>query len=131
MKCNEISFETRMDECRVAVCDCSSHVHAEAMMLRPVLLFWDPEIWRETGPAAALTSSLAEAGIYSNTPELAAARLIAIYDRADEWWGREDVRRAKDHYLNALFMPTPGWREEWRAGLRGIIQSEPEPEGDH
>lgn len=120
----EVAFDDRMAECRIAVADCSSHVHAQAMIQSPVLLFWDTEIWRETPFATQLTTVLAEAGIHSSSPEGAARRLVECYERADEWWDEPHVRQARERYLTSLFMPATDWQQRWQRYL-GVLCDDP------
>jgi putative transferase (TIGR04331 family) len=64
----------------------------------PVMCFWDDSMEVLRDSAAPFYDALERVGIFSRTPEVAARRVMEVWDRVDQWWNSDDVQRARMSY---------------------------------
>lgn len=61
----------------------------------PTIIFWDPK-YNELHPnAQSYYDLLKKVGIFHETPELAAAKVIEVWDGVADWWNHPEVQEAR------------------------------------
>lgn len=79
----------------------------------PVLLFWDPAIWRMRSEAAGVLDGLRRASILHDSPEEAARVIPAILADPASWWARPEARASRAAFCERYGRSSPDWVSEW------------------
>ena len=73
-----------------------------------MVLFWRREAWALTSDATALLDMLAEAGIWHETPQKAAAKAAEVWSDPLAWWMSDKVQQARKAYCAQQALTVPG-----------------------
>jgi putative transferase (TIGR04331 family) len=114
LESRDVPFIERARDARVIVVDCCTQVYTEALLLKPTILYWNPNVWRMSEQVQPFLNELAEAEILFFSPEAAAAKLKAIYDNPYEWWNRPKTIAARTRFLQHFAYPALNWLEQWK-----------------
>jgi hypothetical protein len=92
---------THMTACRLLVLDhYGTTLHCALAAGTPTVAFWKRSDWGMDARSSAALDMLAQAGILHETPEDAAARVLAVWDNIARWWNGESVQNARRAWLD-------------------------------
>lgn len=111
----------RLNESKIAVCDCNTQVYIDALQNLPTILFWDKNIWRANSVAETYFDKLRDVGVLWDSPIDAAKHLIDIYQDPYEWWLRSDVQTAVKLFLKNFYLHSHSWKSMWVESISNII----------
>lgn len=95
--------------CRLLVLDHNGTTLLESLVANiPMVLFWRREAWALTSDATALLDMLAEAGIWHETPQKAAAKAAEVWSDPLAWWMSDKVQQARKAYCAQQALTVPG-----------------------
>lgn len=95
--------------CRLLVLDHNGTTLLESLVANiPMVLFWRREAWALTSDATALLDMLAEAGIWHETPQKAAAKAAEVWSDPLAWWMSDKVQQARKAYCVQQALTVPG-----------------------
>jgi len=95
--------------CRLLVLDHNGTTLLESLVANiPMILFWRRESWALSPDAEALLDMLAQAGIWHETPQQAAAKAAEVWGDPLAWWMSEKVQQARRTYCAQQAMTAPG-----------------------
>lgn len=118
-----VSFQKRLMNCKLFVCDHLSTVHAEALSLNiPTILFWDPETYIHRAEAHKYIESLHAIGILHYSPESAASKVNEVYDNIDDWWHERKRQLAISEFCDHYAKSSPNAINEWVGEFKKIIE---------
>ncbi len=83
----------------------------------PTIAFWDPGVWTMTEEAAPLFDGLRDAGLVFDDGPAAAARVAAVWDDIDAWWGSGEVQRARRAFCARYAAADRFWLLHWMSAL--------------
>ena len=95
--------------CRLLVLDHNGTTLLESLVANiPMVLFWRREAWALTDEATALLDMLAQAGIWHETPQKAAAKAAEVWHDPLGWWMSDKVQQARREYCAQQALTVPG-----------------------
>ena len=96
------SFVSSMKKSRLFIGTYNATTFLEALSLNfPTIVFWNPEHWELNIEATKSFKILKDVGIFHDTPEDAAKKLIAIWDDIETWWHSEEIQSARNKFCNS------------------------------
>jgi len=76
----------------------------------PTIIYWDPRFWELRAQAVPYFEILKKAGIFYDDAELAAQKVIAIWNDVPGWWDQPSVQEARrtfcDEYSRSVQNPS-------------------------
>lgn len=66
----------------------------------PTIMFWNAKHWELRPSALPYFDRLKQAGIFHETPELAAAKATEVWYDVAGWWNRSDVQEARRYFCD-------------------------------
>lgn len=66
----------------------------------PSIIFWNPKHWELRDDAIPYFNRLKEVGIFYETPESAAAKVVEIWDEIPDWWNHKDIQAAREYFCD-------------------------------
>lgn len=64
----------------------------------PTIMFWNPKHWELREEARPYFNRLKEVGIFHETPESAAAKVVEIWDSVSCWWNQPEIQEAREYF---------------------------------
>lgn len=112
-------FQRRLRTARLVVIDHNATGCLETLGANiPTVLFWDPDRWEVRESAVPYFDRLREAGILFGSPEAAAAKVSAVYDRPWEWWGDPATQQTRRLFADRYALARSDWQNQWLGVLR-------------
>ncbi len=72
----------------------------------PTIIFWDENFWEINDDVKSYFDLLKSVGIFHDTPEGAANKMIEVWDDIDSWWFNENLQMVREKFCNR-FSKTP------------------------
>ena len=66
----------------------------------PTIIFWDPGFNELNETASNAFNELKKVGIFHETPESAAIKLIEVWDDIPTWWHSEEIQKARNNFCS-------------------------------
>lgn len=89
----------------------------------PVLLFWNPALWRMRPEALEALDGLRRAGILFDSAEDAARAIPGILADPASWWARPEARAARAAFRERYARSSPDWISDWTHALKKRVVS--------
>jgi len=122
---HSLPYLKQVKKCKLVVVDNCQTTFLEAMLLnRPVILFYDPDLWSVSSDALSHLNLLRQAGILYYRPEDAAGKVFEIFENPIAWWNSENVRAAKKQHIEHFAIGSCDWVETWRRELSRLSSNE-------
>lgn len=64
----------------------------------PTIIFWNENFWEINDDVKPYFDLLRSVGIFHDTPESAAHKMIEIWDDIDDWWKNENLQSAREKF---------------------------------
>lgn len=118
----DISFEKRLKDCRLYVCDHFSTTFAEALACnKPTILFWNPNANKLRPEAQPYHDLLRENGILFDNPESAALEVNKIYHDVEAWWNNAKRQEAVSEFCKRFARNSSRAVEIWDDEFKRIL----------
>jgi putative transferase (TIGR04331 family) len=115
-------FSQRVKEVSLVVVDHCATTFLEALLANvPVIVFWDPYLWEIRDQAEPYFNSLYKAGVWWNSPEAAAAKVVLVSEDPWAWWGCNEVQDARQCFVDRFALAREGWLDDWADALEEEI----------
>jgi len=124
LRCDDRSkrIYSRLKNTRITVIDHSGTGMLETLSADlPTILFWNPNHWEIRPEARSKFELLRSAKILWDTPEEAAAHLLRVYDKVEEWWRGRSVQDARLEFVNRFALTDPQWVTKWADAFRNEV----------
>ena len=66
----------------------------------PTIIFWDGKYWEVTKEAESYFNLLRDVGIFHDTPESAANKMVEVWDDVDKWWQNEELQKVRIEFCD-------------------------------
>lgn len=66
----------------------------------PTVMFWNPKHWELRDEVVPYFNRLKEVGIFHETPESAATKVVEIWDNVSSWWNQPEIQEAREYFCN-------------------------------
>lgn len=110
--------EVSLQSCRLAVIDNPSTTLFQALAANvPTVAYWEPDYYEMHESAVQVYDGLRRAGILFNDARDAAAKVNAVWDRIDDWWGDPIVQAARQVWCDEYARSSGRWFSEWAGVL--------------
>lgn len=115
-------YHDRLKTVRMVVVDHPMTPFLESLRFGvPTILYWDPKRWRIREEAASDFESLTRVGILCDSPEAAAAKVVAIRDEPWAWWGSKEVQEIRQRFADRYALARGNWMDAWVHALQKEI----------
>lgn len=115
-------FANHLGRARVVVIDHVGTATLEALFSGvPCVLFWNSSHWECRDEAEPYLERLRQAGILFHDPIMAAHQVCGIYDRPLEWWNSDQVREAREAFVECFALTRRDWPRYWIRELLQVI----------
>lgn len=93
------SIMTLIKRSRICISSYNSTTFLNTLTLNiPTIIFWNPNYWELRDDAIPYFNRLKEAGIFHETPESAAAKVVEIWDDVPGWWNQPLIQEAREYF---------------------------------
>jgi len=117
---HRLSFDKQLLKTRIVVIDHPMSSYLEALSYNfPCILFWNPNYWEARDEAVPFFEMLRQAGILFDTAELAAAKLMEIYNYPLHWWLSEKVQSTRIKFVKRFALGNRDWLKFFLSELTG------------
>lgn len=101
-------IEPLMYNCRL----CVSTYNATTLLVSlgqdiPTIMFWDPAYFELRESAIPYFERLKQIGIFHETPESAAAKVVEVWDDVAGWWNRPEVQEIRRFFCDRFARSSP------------------------
>lgn len=94
--------------CRLFISTYNATIYLESLYWNvPSIIFWNPKYWELKDNVKPYFELLKSVGIFHDTPESAAKKLISIWNNVDSWWNTKKVQNARQKFCNQFSMDNP------------------------
>lgn len=109
------SFKSRLNSCRLYVCDHLSSTYAEALAANvPVVLFWNEAKYPINQNAMPHIQALKDCHILHDTPESAASWVAKVYEDPASWWLSDSCQKAVKDFCFLYARTSEAPLKEWQ-----------------
>lgn len=116
---HRLSFSTQLLKSRIVIIDHPMSSYLEALSYNfPCIFYWNPNYWEVRDEAAPFFDMLRQADILFDTAELAAAKLMEVYNDPLYWWLSEKVQSARTEFVKQFALGRKDWLKFWLNELR-------------
>ena len=90
-KFNDIYYELNRSD--LNICDMNQTTFLESLVLNvPTIIFWNSKFEEIRHEASSYFTELRDAGILYDSPELAAKKVIEIFENPWDWWNQNNIQ---------------------------------------
>lgn len=91
--------------CRLYISTYNATTYLESLYWNvPSIIFWSPKYWELKENVKPYFGLLKSVGIFHDTPESAAKKLIQVWDNVDLWWKTKELQNARQKFCNQFSM---------------------------
>jgi putative transferase (TIGR04331 family) len=109
----------------LVVCDMNQTTVLESLAMNiPTIAFWDPHFWEIRPEAEPYFQLLRQAGILHDDPEAAAAAVVNLWPRFEEWWGETERQQIRQKFVQRFALNSPEWAHQWQEQLEDMLSVE-------
>lgn len=120
---HSLPYLKQVKQCKLVVTDNCQTTFLEAILLnRPVLLFYNPSLWKVSDSAKPYMELFHQVGILFYKPESAAKKVAKNFEDLDCWWRSENVQIARKKYIDRFAIYSNDWMSVWRKNLFTLRQ---------
>ena len=117
-----IPYRRRLKQAQLVVVDNCQTTFLEAIVRnRPVVLFYEPELWGMAQESEQLLGRLREVQILHHDPVAAAVHTAAIFHNPQLWWERAEVQEARKAFVDAFVAQQADWVSAWRNHFSAVL----------
>lgn len=110
---------------KVVIVDYPVTCFIEALAMNvPLILYIDFTLWRIKDDAKEYFNILKASGILYEDAKSAALKLNEIYDKASQWWQRDDIQKVRCMFLDRYGYTNAEWRNIWVNELQQLTEKE-------
>lgn len=88
----------------------------------PTIIFWNPNHWELRDDAIPYFNLLKEVGIFHETPESAAAKVVEIWDDVPSWWNIPVIQEAREYFCHRFARVVDNPIKVLKDTLNAVIQ---------
>ncbi len=97
------NFFTTLSHSRIFVASYNATTYLETLSMNfPTIMFWNPNYWELKPEVEANFKQLKNVGVFHNSPESAAKKLIDVWDKVDTWWFSKDVQNSVKNFCDTF-----------------------------
>jgi len=118
-----LPYREQVKKSKLIVADNCQTTFFETLLLnRPVILFYDPSLWKVSPAAMQCLELLHQVGVVHYSPEDAAEKVAKDFEQLDLWWYSESVQMARWEYINRFTICNNDWLAAWKKEFLTIHQ---------
>ena len=92
-------------KCRFYISTYNATTYLESLYWNvPTIIFWNQKHWEINEDVKPYFELLKSVGIFHNTPESAAKKLIDVWGNVDLWWKTKEVQNVRQKFCNQFSM---------------------------
>ena len=119
------SIESLVNGCRLYVATYNATTFLESLSRNiPTIMFWNPKHWELRSSANIYFEKLKNAGIFHESPESAAKKIIEIWDDVQQWWDEPEVQEAREYFCNRFAKIQEKPIENLRKAISTVVSEE-------